>query len=303
MPSVRRARPAEAEAALAGVEVVSFDFGNTLVPVDRAGLGRVVARMAAAIAERSGPFPVEAFLRVWAEERERQLAEALTARRELDLGERVRRVLARLRGAAPPGDGRSWDEARLRRLVGPDEEAAALEAYTVAFVALLPPRAEAGTVLVELARSRRLAIVSNWPLAATIDRYVAAQGWDRLLAAVVVSARVGAIKPDVAIFRAAETVLGLGPEERGRILHVGDDPLADVVGAKRAGWLAGHLHGRPEDSPLPIGEAGGVVADLELVSLEELPAALGTESSGMLGRAGRSERALDPGAGDPGSLD
>jgi FMN phosphatase YigB (HAD superfamily) len=277
VPSAPRARPAEAGASvLAAVRVVSFDFGNTLVPVDRAGLERVVARMARAVAARSGPFPVDAFLRLWAEERERQLAEALAERREPDLGERVRRVLARLRGVVPPADGRTWDEAALARLVDPEEAAVALEAYAAAFVALLPPRAGAAVVLERLSRTLRLAVVSNWPHAPTIDRYLAAQGWDRFAAAVVVSARVGAIKPDVAIFRAAEAALGLGAADRGRILHVGDDPLADVAGAKAAGWLAAHLHGRPEDSPLPVGEAGtGVAADLELGSLDELPPLLG----------------------------
>ena len=51
------------------------------------------------------------------------------------------------------------------------------------------------------ARSRyRLAILSNWPLAATIDRYAEAAGWAPHLAAIVVSQRVGAIKPHPAIF-------------------------------------------------------------------------------------------------------
>jgi putative hydrolase of the HAD superfamily len=231
--------------------------------------------MAREVAARSGPLPVDAFRHLWAEERERQLAEALAERREADLGERVRRVLARLRGLVPPADGRSWDEAALARLVDPEEAAVALEAYAAAFVALLPPRAGAAAVLERLSRSLRLAVVSNWPHAPTIDRYLAAHGWDRF-AAVVVSARVGAIKPDVAIFRAAEAALGLGAADRGRILHVGDDPLADVAGAKAAGWLAAHLHGRPEDSPLPVGEAAeGVGADLELASLDELPLLLG----------------------------
>lgn len=278
-------RPAE---RLGAVRVVSFDFGNTLVPVDRAGLERVVARMARAVAGRAvaggaGTFSVEAFLRCWDEERERQLAEALAERRELDLRERIRRVLGRLRGATVPVDGRSWDEALLRRLVPPDEEAAALEAYTAAFVALLPPRAGADGVLERVARGRRLAVVSNWPHAPTIDRYVAAHGWDRFVSIVIVSDRVGAIKPDVAIFRAAEAALGLGPADRSTILHVGDDPLADVAGAKGAGWLAAYLRSRPEDSPLPLGvAAGGIAPDLELASLDELPPRLESAEDGRL---------------------
>ncbi len=269
--------PAEATpSGTARVDVITFDFGNTLVPVDRAALRRVVERTARAVATRSGPFDPDAFLRLWAEERERQFAEALPLRREVDLGERARRVLARLRGLRPPPSGAPWDEAALRRLVAPEEEAAVLDAYSAAFVALVPPRVEASAVLAELAGRRRLGIVSNWPLGATIDRYVAARGWSAYLAAVVVSERVGAIKPDLAIFRAAEAALGVGPEARGRILHVGDDPLADVAGARGAGWRAALLRGRPDDSPLPIGVVDeGVGPDLELVSLADLPALLG----------------------------
>ncbi len=85
----------------------------------------------------------------------------------------------------------------------------------------------------------RLAILSNWPLAATIDRYVEAAGWAPHLAAVVVSQRVGTIKPHPAIFAAARTALG--DPEPAAILHVGDDWAADVVGAKRAGWRAAYL--------------------------------------------------------------
>ncbi len=276
VPSARRARRADAVGGdLVGVRIVTFDFGNTLVPVDRAGLARVVARTAEVAAERTGPFAVDAFLRLWAEERMRQFAESLPRGREVDLGERVRRVLARLRGVPAPPEGGSWDEELLRRVVDPLEEAVTLEAYTAAFVALLPPRPEASAVLAALAPSHRLAVLSNWPLAATIDRYVEARGWGRHLAAVVVSARVGAIKPDVRIFRAAEAALGVASTDRAGILHVGDDPVADVGGAKAAGWLAAHLAGRPEDSPLPLGDGGpGLVADLELASLDELPSLL-----------------------------
>lgn len=269
-------RPADdVTRVLSAVRVVTFDFGNTLVPVDRAGLARVVARTAEAAAERAGPFAVDAFIRLWAEERTRQFAEALPLGREVDLGERVRRVIARLRGVPPPPEGGSWDEELLRRTVDPVEEAVTLEAYTAAFVALLPPRPEASAVLAALAASHRLAILSNWPLAVTIDRYVEARGWGRHLAAVVVSARVGAIKPDVRIFRAAEATLGVASTERAAVLHVGDDPVADVAGAKAAGWLAALLAGRPEDSPLPRGDGRpGLAADLELTSLDELPSLL-----------------------------
>ena len=52
------------------------------------------------------------------------------------------------------------------------------------------------------------------------------------------AAGVGVAKPDARIFLAAAEALGIDPAD---ILHVGDDPLLDVVGAKQAGlrtvWL------------------------------------------------------------------
>ena len=73
--------------------------------------------------------------------------------------------------------------------------------------------------------------------------------WSRHLSAVVVSQRVGYVKPRPEIFEAAARELGVpsGPA----ILHVGDDLGADVVGAQKAGWRAAWVRMKPEDSPLP----------------------------------------------------
>jgi putative hydrolase of the HAD superfamily len=254
---------------------ITLDFGNTLVPVDRAGLARVVDRTAAAAAEIAGPFTIAAFLHAWAEERERQFREEVPRFHEVDLGQRVVRILARLRGLAPPPPEEPWDDLAATERSSPAERAAIVDAYSRAFVAAMPPSPGVRTLLARLAADRPIAILSNWPLAATIDRYVEAAGWAPSLAAVVVSQRVGTIKPDVAIFRAAETALGLGAAERGRILHVGDDWAADVVGAVRAGWRAAYLVTRPDDSPLPASQRDDdVTPDLELATLADLEAAL-----------------------------
>lgn len=260
-----------------GISVITLDFGNTLVPVDRAGLHRVVERTARAIIGRSGPFDEARFLEVWGEERERQFREEVPRFREVDLQQRVIRVLARLRGMAVPGPGEPWDDTAAAAWSDPDELAFAIDSYSRAFVDAMPPPPSVGPLLRRLATEHRLAVLSNWPLAVTIDRYVEAAGWTPWLEAVVVSQRVGAIKPHPAIFRAAEAAMGLAPAERTRVLHVGDDWAADVVGAKRAGWRAAYLSARPEDSPLPGSDRDAtVVADLELAALEVLPAALTT---------------------------
>jgi len=57
--------------------------------------------------------------------------------------------------------------------------------------------------------------------------------------------------------------------------------VADVVGAKRAGWRAALLMTRPEDSPLPGSSRDEEVEpDLELTTLEELEPGLAILRSG-----------------------
>jgi FMN phosphatase YigB (HAD superfamily) len=257
------------------IQTITFDFGNTLVPVDRTSMRQVVELTADRLVERLGPFDRDEVLRVWAEERERQFREELPRFREVDLAERFVRVLARLRGMRPPPEIERWDQMAAASLSSPDEIGWAVDVYSRAFVSGMPPREWVARLLERLAGRHRLGIVSNWPLAATVDHYAEAAGWSRHLAAIVVSQRVGSIKPHPEIFRAAEAALGLIAGDRRRILHVGDDWAADVVGAKGAGWQAALLLGRPDNSPLPASVAdGSVEPDLELRSLRDLESAL-----------------------------
>ena len=256
------------------LRAITFDFGNTLVAVDRAALHGVVEATAAAVVVRLGPFDVGQFMAIWADERERQFREEVPQFREVDLAERFVRVLARLRGVSPPSPEDRWDQASAARLSEPAEINWAVETYSRAFVHALPPPPAVGRLLERLARRHTLAILSNWPLAVTIDRYVEAAGWAPHLAAVVVSQRVGTIKPHRAIFVAAAEALG--SPRPATILHVGDDWAADVVGAANAGWRTAYLDARPADSPLPSSHRdGSVVPDLELAELADLDFFLG----------------------------
>lgn len=260
--------------ALPGIQAITFDFGNTLVPVDRAGLRTVVRLTAERVADRLGPFEVDEFLEVWAAERERQFREEVPRFREVDLADRLVRVLARLRGMAPPPAEQPWDQARAAERSTGEEVDWAVGVYSAAFVEALPAPPAVARVLEKLSDGRRLGVLSNWPLAATIDRYVAAAGWDRWIGAIVVSQRVGTIKPQPAIFEAAREALGR--PDPASVLHVGDDWAADVVGAKRSGWRAAWLAERPADSPLPDSiRDDEAEPDLEIRRLEELPALVG----------------------------
>lgn len=256
----------------ARLEAVTLDFGNTLVPVPAPGLRAVVALTAEEIA-RLGAVPVEDVLDAWQEERARQFREELPRFREVDLAARVVRVLARLRGMPPPPDDVPWDEPAAAARSTPGEVAAVLDRYVRAFVEAIPPPPAVGPMLGRLADRYRLAILSNWPLGPALDRYADAAGWTPHLRAIVVSERVGTIKPQPAMFAAARAALG--SPAAAAILHVGDDWAADIVGARRAGWRAAYLRARPADSPLPGSERdGSVEADLELDAIEELEDAL-----------------------------
>ena len=258
---------------MSAIEAITLDFGNTLVPVPAAGLRAVVQATARDIAEQLGPFVLTDVLAAWDEERARQLREELPKFREVDLGVRVVRVLARLRGLSPPEPDVPWDQDAAAARSDPREVAQALDVYMLAFVEALPPPPTVEPMLARLAGQYRLAILSNWPLGTALDRYADAAHWTRHLSAIVVSQRVGSIKPQPAIFEVARAALGHPPPEA--ILHVGDDWAADVVGAKRAGWHAGYLGTRPDDSPLPSSVLdASVKADLELEALADLEPAL-----------------------------
>ena len=229
------------------VAAITLDFGNTLVRVGHEGLRSVVEDTAdAMVAQGIAPHSA-GFISAWAEERERQFREDVPEFRETDIPRRAVRVLARGRGVAPPPTDGRWDDEAAAREVDPAEVDALADVYSRAFIDRIQPVADATATLERLSsRGFELAILSNWPLAVAIDRYVEAHGWRPYLRAVVVSERVGTIKPHPAIFRAAEAALGvtaLGTPSEGAmngggrrsILHVGDDWAADVVGASRAG--------------------------------------------------------------------
>jgi FMN phosphatase YigB (HAD superfamily) len=282
-------------AARLAVAAITIDFGNTLVRTDRASFATVVDETADALGLRGIVTHRAAFLTAWAEERDRQFREEVPLFREVDINQRAVRVLARLRGLEPPPPDERWDDLAAAARVEPDEIDVVVDAYSSAFIDRMQPVEDATPTLARLAGDGfALAILSNWPLAITIDRYAEAQGWLPYLRAIVVSQRIGTIKPHPSIFRAAEASLGFGrgagntategdgaangAATRMPILHVGDDWAADVVGGARVGWRTAYLRDRQGDTPLPTSEPGDgaatderVEADLVIDELQELP--------------------------------
>jgi putative hydrolase of the HAD superfamily len=257
-----------------GLEAITFDFGNTLVPFPEGPMAKELRLAAERAAGLVGCSP-EQFVEAWAEERLRQFAEDVPDGREADIEVRVGRVLARLRGmAAPPADQR-WDDVVAGALARPGEVAAILDSYADSFASNTPVPPGIGPMLERLADRYRLGLISNWPLTLSVDRFLVAAGWRRHLASVVVSQGVGVIKPWRRIFEIAAVELGVasGPA----ILHVGDDPGADVVGAQALGWRTALVRIKPEHSSLPMAPAVAVVPDMQIDTVLDLEAALGLQ--------------------------
>ena len=72
--------------------------------------------------------------------------------------------------------------------------------------------------------------VSNWDI--ELENLLDSLGWGVYFDGVVASAVVGIEKPEVGIF---EEALRLGGISRERVVHVGNDPFTDVMGASEAG--------------------------------------------------------------------
>jgi putative hydrolase of the HAD superfamily len=85
------------------------------------------------------------------------------------------------------------------------------------------------------------------------------------LFAVSLNAReLGAAKPEPRCFLALAAALGVAPWQ---ILHVGDDPLLDIAGARAAGLQTAWMSRRPSDWPARLPPADLVVHDCaELVN-------------------------------------
>lgn len=81
---------------------------------------------------------------------------------------------------------------------------------------------------------------------------------------VVISGAVGVMKPETGIFRIAETVMGLGPED---CIMVGDNYKSDICGAMEAGWQGIWFNRRKK--PMPDGGSNALVIVETEEALEE----------------------------------
>ena len=108
-------------------------------------------------------------------------------------------------------------------------------------------------------RGLRLAVASNW--SDRLTGLLEGLGLLRHFEVVAISAVVGHTKPDPGLFRWTLERLGLRPDQA---VHVGDHPLNDLAGARRAGLAAWRVdRHRPPGAPPEPDTIGGLDEILE----------------------------------------
>lgn len=236
------------------IRAVTFDFWQTLADDTAEGLatqrGLRLAALRAALLD--GGLPIDADEVEAGYERSQALLESRFWDRHRDPGfaEQVGLVLE----CIAPGAA--------ARVVGPRLEAL-LRGYGEPVLerppALCPGAADAVRGLA--ARGITLGIVSNTGRTpgAVLRRYLERQGLLPYFAAVSFSDELGVRKPEAEIFRRTLAELGSPP---GETAHVGDNPVADVEGARAAGLRAVHYTAGRR----PPAAADLVVADLLALS-------------------------------------
>jgi HAD superfamily hydrolase (TIGR01509 family) len=192
---------------------VVFDYGNTLIEFSARQIAYSTRALSAFLRERLGPFAED---RLDALGDAARLAPYANGYRENNLEQISRELVRELYAREPTAD----------------ELAALLDVRREAFVASIHVEPRVVALLERLASRFLLGLLSNYPSGLAIRQSLDQTGIARHLKAIVVSGEVGFIKPHPLPFQTILGELGVDPSE---VVHVGDNWLADVQGAKRLG--------------------------------------------------------------------
>ena len=234
------------------IKAVSLDFADTLFPHRAREMDAMLQVVADYLHAHVPPFEFARLRDKYMEIRDRQFAQNRATLRENDFAARIAETAAYLSAA---------------QTVDPAALEGAVDAYADAFFQTMRMPQWLPEVLEALAFRYKLAVVSNYPLAAPIFRTLRENGLNNYLTTTVVSADIGFIKPHPAIFDAALAGLGLPPAQ---VIHVGDDWHADIIGASQAGMHAIYTR-QWRDTEDKHYNTGGVTPFAEIDDLRELP--------------------------------
>ncbi len=203
------------------IQAIVFDYGNTLVEFGKRQIGVCDMAIADVLERLFGPLDREALRTVRDRDRMAPYMGDPPSYRENDLRVITSNLVRTLYG-------REVSEAELAEIVR-----VRLETFVEATEATV----EVLALLERLHARRRLGVLSNYPDGDAIRRSLRKTGLARHLDAVVMSGDIGFSKPHPLPFATILRELDLPPEQ---VLFVGDNWLADIQGAKRAGMPVVH---------------------------------------------------------------
>lgn len=200
------------------VTTLLFDYGSTLIDFS----GRQIAQLDAALADflgrRFGPFDRERLLSLREADR---MAPYRDDYHENKMPEISANLIRNLYGREP----------------SQEELAEMLQVRFDAFLGCIEKSDGMGDVLRRFRERYRLGLVSNYPDGRAIRESLVPAGLADCFDTVVVSGDVGRVKPHPLPFTVALERLGATADTA---IHVGDNWLADIQGAKRLGMQAVH---------------------------------------------------------------
>lgn len=237
------------------VKAVVFDYGNTLIAFGREQVDQFDDLLLKAVtAEFGPPDPAQYKARRDADRMFPYQGDPPTYR-ENDVREMTAGLLREVYGIEPSAEA-------LDRLIAVRQEA---------FVRVVRGEPQVLGVLARLGAKYRLALLSNYPDGDAIRASLEDTGIGPFLEHALVSGDLGLCKPHPDVFQAVLDALALPPEA---VLFVGDNWLADVQGARRAGMQAVHFRRwiPPEHFPE---QPGDLAPHVTVTALEELASLLG----------------------------
>jgi HAD superfamily hydrolase (TIGR01549 family) len=235
------------------LKAVIFDYGNTLVEFGRMQIMFCDTALAGALEKHFGKPDLAKLHEIRNRDRLAPYAGDPPEYRENNLVEISVRLVRELYGTEPT----------------PEALADILHARFETFVRVVQAPDYAPELLKKLRRRYKLGILSNYPDGEAIRESLTRIGLAPFFDAVVVSGDLGLVKPHPVPFITVLVALGV---KAGHAVVVGDNWLADVQGAKRAGLrvIQSLQWQSPEDMPRRPGDAQPDATLNHLTELGEL---------------------------------
>jgi putative hydrolase of the HAD superfamily len=245
------------------IKAILFDFADTLVHTEKFDYDVCLGKMHESLRINGIAAPFESFKRAYFNSRDRFYRETETTLEEQNFAQRIKETLKPLGVMVSTND---------KRLI----EAAV--AYVNCFVKALTIERYLPSLLNELHKKHKLAVVSNMSFAKagplSLEKFDIAKYFD----AVIISGMIGWRKPNPKIFQQALKALNV---KAGNAVFVGDSLRADIEGARQLGIRTVFIEDKSKKPPTTDTaqiymkeKKSAARPDRTISKLEQLPEAL-----------------------------